>query len=1066
MRLAHRLQGVAGLAAIVAFVVGVPAILLAARIAPWATNWAMVSQRLTIADNGTLLVLFLGLLAWLGWAYFTVSFVAEAAARIRDTRPPHVHGFGLSQAVARRMFDVAALAFVAMPSLATAATPAAASPAVTVTQPLSPAAQAPPPSDAPTATASTPSTAAPDPGAGTAPYTVRRGDSLWRIAEQQLGDGHRWTEIHALNRATLGADPDLITPGTLLLLPEPPITTTLDNGTYVVQPGNTLSQIARDELGDAARYPEIVESSEDIPQPGGEHLTDPDLIKPGWTVDITPDADPTTATAAPSTTATPEAEAKPPITAGPQHEPGPASPPALEPHTSATAPTPAAAGTPPTPATPRSAAPADQPSRETTTPADTSDHGRSLPAWFVPGLSGAGSLLGAGVFLTVRAHRRTQLRSRIPAHVIAPIPAALVPADETARAAGTRMADAVQALDRALQTLAAAFLEPSCYPPVVAVELTQARVRVHLAEDTTLPQPWTGEGSTWSAPLDARLPGVEMIPPYPMLVSVGQAADGTLWMVNLERLGTLTVTGTPADVAAFARHVAAELAVSPWSFLVDVHVVGLTGELDAFNAGRVRHSPAGDLTPLDDLAADIEASRDTGDWDPEDLTTLVLGPASADAASVQRLATAIIEHTARPGVSLIALNPDEPITGAVTAEITTDRRLHIRSLGIDVEAALLTAAEAATTADLLSVTDTHENIPMPVDPTATDGLAALIDAGGAIRAEHVEPRPADDEPAGGTSLLPDPADQYAADAALTVEDVGALAPAVPDATTSKVLAADPHLDRDHEWWTRGSGCPVPRLILLGPVDIHGLHAAPAVSDRKRHHAELAAYLWLHPGGVRSSQIGEAFNCTDGRARADVGNLRTSFGERHVPRAPRGGQAGTEKWPGAHLRDVLVDLDLFRRLRARGLALGARDGKPDGIDYLVKALGLVQGEPFSDDREGAWVWMHEGERIDHEIAAAIVDTALLVHAATLHADPPDLGTAHHAATAALLASPYDEPARLALAKVEDAAGNHTEAQRLRRAEVFGRTDDDRPPIDPTPRSATVIRTHARQRPESN
>ena len=42
-------------------------------------------------------------------------------------------------------------------------------------------------------------------------YTVKRGDSLWRIAERHLGSGPRYRAIHAANRHRI-ADPDLIRP--------------------------------------------------------------------------------------------------------------------------------------------------------------------------------------------------------------------------------------------------------------------------------------------------------------------------------------------------------------------------------------------------------------------------------------------------------------------------------------------------------------------------------------------------------------------------------------------------------------------------------------------------------------------------------------------------------------------------------------------------------------------------------------------------------------------------------------------------------------------------------------
>ena len=49
--------------------------------------------------------------------------------------------------------------------------------------------------------------------------TVHAGDSLWSIADERLGVGDRWSEIYALNRTVVGADPDLIQPAQRLRLP-------------------------------------------------------------------------------------------------------------------------------------------------------------------------------------------------------------------------------------------------------------------------------------------------------------------------------------------------------------------------------------------------------------------------------------------------------------------------------------------------------------------------------------------------------------------------------------------------------------------------------------------------------------------------------------------------------------------------------------------------------------------------------------------------------------------------------------------------------------------------------
>jgi hypothetical protein len=57
-------------------------------------------------------------------------------------------------------------------------------------------------------------------------YRVRTGDSLWSIAERLLPPraeaarvDHTWRTIYRTNRAEVGPDPDLLHPGTTLLLP-------------------------------------------------------------------------------------------------------------------------------------------------------------------------------------------------------------------------------------------------------------------------------------------------------------------------------------------------------------------------------------------------------------------------------------------------------------------------------------------------------------------------------------------------------------------------------------------------------------------------------------------------------------------------------------------------------------------------------------------------------------------------------------------------------------------------------------------------------------------------------
>jgi len=111
-------------------------------------------------------------------------------------------------------------------------TPAAPAPAASAPIEPAPAASTPAPTAAPAVSPDAPKTepvTPPEPvvkpatDAAVAPqapasYTVAPGDTLWKIANDQLGDGHRFLEIIQLNPA-LKRRPDVLTPGQILELP-------------------------------------------------------------------------------------------------------------------------------------------------------------------------------------------------------------------------------------------------------------------------------------------------------------------------------------------------------------------------------------------------------------------------------------------------------------------------------------------------------------------------------------------------------------------------------------------------------------------------------------------------------------------------------------------------------------------------------------------------------------------------------------------------------------------------------------------------------------------------------
>ena len=110
---------------------------------------------------------------------------------------------------------------------------------------------------------------------------------------------------------------------------------------------------------------------------------------------------------------------------------------------------------------------------------------------------------------------------------------------------------------------------------------------------------------------DLTAPADGALAPYPMLVSIGQHADRSLVLVNLEELKTVTITGDADRAAALARHFIAELIVNPWASPVHVDAIGIGTEMASLNSDFIHVHEPGDTAFFESLRREIGSANAT-----------------------------------------------------------------------------------------------------------------------------------------------------------------------------------------------------------------------------------------------------------------------------------------------------------------------------------------------------------------------------------------------------------------------------------------------------------------------
>lgn len=1050
---ARQLRRLTALIALAAMLIGAPIALIALGgplLPDHVPGLAEMWQRLTERDTGQLFLGFLVIVGIAAWAVFAIAVITDIAARIARRPTWHLPGLRLPQTAARALVGI-----LIAGTITTSVAPAAAAlPALPhAHQTVSTAASNLSDSGAALAHGAarhsvvslheTDRLAEPGETAGPT-WTVAKGDSLWSIAETTLGSGRRYAEIAALNQGR--PQPDgrtlesarFLLPGWILHLPpdahlpngqgSAPASAAGADHTVVVEPGDILSQIALDEMGDAARYPEIAAAN---------HIANPDLIHPGEIITI-PAHEPSTEPAndepnAPdaSIAENPPADDDPDEATGPQEpedemaansahldaeDSASDDPGALVARRDAESTPEDVMTIPATPGNDASGVTGESQQGETaSSPQGAADEVSASEAGDTTAertllLGGVTTLAAALAWAGLIATRRRLQRTRHPGQILPQPSSDLAPHVERAlrRRAGVTNAEQINRALRAVTPL----LAECPTVPILGALIGDDTVDLYPATPTPPPPPLAGTDAVWTlAPSEPERPELfddELLAALPTLATIGTTSDGRIAMLNLEELGAVHLDGDQQRAHDLVNHLVIELSQSPWTDGIHLHLADLPEGVAAFDADRIH--PVTDLVQavrflaahtnsLRRLLGDRHLSGVRSDtaradtWEPHLLiadgtniamardapvmiAALQAGPASA---------SALVTSGTNPGV-------------AFTIDIGTDGTTTIPDIfGAE---AIKVAGAADTEIETLAALFTQRPTSAPATPAtrpADDAASRLaqIRADGAVADDVI----LDDEVSRSVVLadsLPSAHDGF-----VTLHLAGAPV-AVPAGGGVVGAEVDQSLDDDVVEW--GSDTVTrPKIAILGTAQAKGCGPVP---DRPQaRQIEMAVYLALYSQGVTIDKFvtdlwPEDTPPSSSTRRVAISRLRTWLGEdpdSAEPFVPHGDG-------GYYLTDRLLDSELFTRLVHRSERRATIGDARDALEDLQRALGLVRGPILPEAGGPQYLWLAAADRMeDRTLPMAVVDAA---HAATdLALAIGDAAIAESAAMTARRVEPY-------------------------------------------------------------
>lgn len=514
-------------------------------------------------------------------------------------------------------------------------------------------------------------------------HVVARGESVWEIAEQlsdgddpattmeiaeaildanlgrTMSDGHRFTNPALIRQGwtldipaagTPSAFPPAVDDGTTpsddAVHPDAvvaPVSATSSSEVHIVVDGDTLSDIADEALGDRSAWPTIFDANEGREMSDGRTFNDPNLILPGWELEIPTieqalDESPEPTGAAPFETTTDEDDPDP-TTRTDTEDADLTATVDVEPADNVTVDdwieTPPTTDTTVTTSTsvPVTTSPTTTSTTTTTTtvpPTGEGDGGSvdlrptESPQAPSPIRLEHAAMLAAGVLTLVGVRRARRLRAAAPRARV-PVPPSDVASTER-KLRTIEPGEAAARLDIALRAAAHQLAETGTQIGVVRLS-HDGQIALRLTDAGRLTGPWIGIGQDWELPAaipielladDARRAG----PPCVALTQIGVDTLGRSVLVDLEAAGLTAVEARAEQADQVVTAIALGVASSLHSEIAHIVAASIDAEclLDHPNSHRRRS-----VAEAVDLAIALIGSTATNERSTFDLRSMRTG---------------------------------------------------------------------------------------------------------------------------------------------------------------------------------------------------------------------------------------------------------------------------------------------------------------------------------------------------------------------------------------------------------------------------------------------------------